>query len=351
MFGILIPNKNTIAFQKGCIVFIVFSRFVWYCTAITKWICCRPQGPLPGVNVVIKGTNTGTSTDFDGNFSIEKSSSGCINFSFVGFKAQEASLETILLFSISLEEEASFLDEIIVTGYGTQTRREVTASIVRVDSETIERVAAGSSVDAIKVKSLVLILQQQVVTRSESQVRIRGRRSLSASNDPLYVVDGIPVTSSVDGGTIFDIAPLDIESMEILKDAAATAIYGSRGANGVLITTKRGKQGEKTAVLLIYYGTAINVPDMMDAEQYKQMRAEALEKFNNEFMYDGNVETDLYVLFDGEQALVDNYNAGADFNYLDNILRKVHSNHPLSARGGTEKLLIMHHWDTSWKKV
>ena len=338
-------TKTLSLFTKGvmCLLFLVGS-FVTAQQSLSGSVVDPSGVPLPGVNVVIKGTNTGTSTDFDGNFSIEASSSDVLIFSFVGFKDQEVSVGDNSSFSISLEEEASFLDEIIVTGYGTQTRREVTASIVRVDSETIERVAAGSSVDAIKGQVAGVDITAAGGRPGQSpQVRIRGRRSLSASNDPLYVVDGIPVTSSVDGGAIFDIAPQDIESMEILKDAAATAIYGSRGANGViLITTKRGKQGERTAVSYSgYYGTTevLNVPDMMNAEEYKQMRAEAFRKnANNEFMYDGNVETDLYVLFDGEQALVDNYNAGADFNYLDNILRTgSQQSHQLSARGGTEK--------------
>jgi TonB-linked SusC/RagA family outer membrane protein len=304
-----------------------------------------PAGvPLPGVNVVIKGTNTGVSTDFDGNFSIEADDTDVLIFSFVGFKDQESTVGNNTSFSISLEEEASFLDEIIVTGYGTQTRREVTASIVRVDSETIERVAAGSSIDAIKGQVAGVDITSQGGRPGQSpQVQIRGRRSISASNDPLYVVDGIPVTSSVDGGAIFDIAPQDIESMEILKDAAATAIYGSRGANGVIIiTTKRGKQGEQTQVSYSgYYGTTevLNVPDMMDGEQYKNMRAEAFRKnSSSQFSYDGATESDLYVLFDGEQALVDNYTAGKDFRYLDAVLQKgSQQSHQISARGGTEK--------------
>lgn len=304
-----------------------------------------PDGvPLPGVNVFIQGTETGTSTDFDGNFSITAESGQVLVLSFVGFKNQTVQLGEQISLNINLEETFDFLDEIIVTGYGTQTRREVTASIIKVDSETIERVAAGSSVDAIKGQVAGVDITASGSRPGQSpQVRIRGRRSISASNDPLYVVDGIPVTSSVDGGAIFDIAPQDIESMEILKDAAATAIYGSRGANGVIIiTTKRGKQGEQTQVSYSgYYGTTqvLNVPDMMNAEEYKQMRAEAFRKnSDNQFSYDGQIETDLFVLFDGEQALVDNYNAGADFNYLDAVLRKgSQQSHNISARGGTEK--------------
>ena len=344
--GICKARGKTLSFFKKSVLSLLFlvGSFASAQQSVSGTVADPSGVPLPGVNVVIKGTNTGASTDFDGNFSIQAAETDVLIFSFVGFKDQEATVGNNTSFSISLEEEASFLDEIIVTGYGTQTRREVTASIVRVDSETIERVAAGSSIDAIKGQVAGVDITSQGGRPGQSpQVQIRGRRSISASNDPLYVVDGIPVTSSVDGGAIFDIAPQDIESMEILKDAAATAIYGSRGANGVIIiTTKRGKQGEQTQVSYSgYYGTTevLNVPDMMNAEEYKNMRAEAFRKnSSSEFSWDGQTESDLYVLFDGEQALVDNYTAGKDFRYLDAVLQKgSQQSHQISARGGTEK--------------
>jgi len=344
--GICKARGKTLSFFKKSVLSLLFlvGSFASAQQSVSGTVADPSGVPLPGVNVVIKGTNTGASTDFDGNFSIQAAETDVLIFSFVGFKDQEATVGNNTSFSISLEEEASFLDEIIVTGYGTQTRREVTASIVRVDSETIERVAAGSSVDAIKGQVAGVDITSQGGRPGQSpQVQIRGRRSISASNDPLYVVDGIPVTSSVDGGAIFDIAPQDIESMEILKDAAATAIYGSRGANGVIIiTTKRGKQGEQTQVSYSgYYGTTevLNVPDMMNAEEYKNMRAEAFRKnSSSEFSWDGQTESDLYILFDGEQALVDNYTAGKDFRYLDAVLQKgSQQSHQISARGGTEK--------------
>jgi TonB-linked SusC/RagA family outer membrane protein len=344
--GICKARGKTLSLFKKSVLSLLFlvGSFASAQQSVSGTVADPSGVPLPGVNVVIKGTNTGASTDFDGNFSIQAAETDVLIFSFVGFKDQEATVGNNTSFSISLEEEASFLDEIIVTGYGTQTRREVTASIVRVDSETIERVAAGSSIDAIKGQVAGVDITSQGGRPGQSpQVQIRGRRSISASNDPLYVVDGIPVTSSVDGGAIFDIAPQDIESMEILKDAAATAIYGSRGANGVIIiTTKRGKQGEQTQVSYSgYYGTTevLNVPDMMNAEEYKNMRAEAFRKnSSSQFSYDGQTESDLYVLFDGEQALVDNYTAGKDFRYLDAVLQKgSQQSHQISARGGTEK--------------
>jgi len=305
-----------------------------------------PDGvPLPGVNVVIKGTNTGTSTDFDGNFTIDVSSSDVLEFSFVGFKNQDVQVGDSTSFNISMEEEASFLDEIIVTGYGTQTRREVTASIVKVDAADIERIAVASSIDAIKGQVAGVDIQSAGGRPGQSPVvRIRGRRSLSASNDPLYVVDGIPVTSSVTGGAIADIAPQDIQSMEILKDAAATAIYGSRGANGViLITTKRGKSGEKTRVTYSgYYGTSevTNIPQMMNSEQWLNMSREAWRRdASNNFTYAGSTTNDLNVLINGgDQPLIANYNAGIEYDWLDMVLQKgSQTSHNVSVMGGSEK--------------
>jgi TonB-dependent SusC/RagA subfamily outer membrane receptor len=243
-------GKSLSLFKKSVLsVLFLVGSFVAAQQSVSGTVADSAGVPLPGVNVVIKGTNTGASTDFDGNFTIDAADTDVLIFSFVGFKDQEATIGDNTSFSILLEEEASFLDEIIVTGYGTQTRREVTASIVRVDAEDIARIATSSSIDAIKGQVAGVDIQSAGGRPGQSPVvRIRGRRSLSASNDPLYVVDGIPVTSSVAGGAIADIAPQDIQSMEILKDAAATAIYGSRGANGVIIiTTKRGKGGQKNS--------------------------------------------------------------------------------------------------------
>ena len=303
--------------------------------------------PLPGVSVVIMGTDTGVSSDFDGNFTIKASESDVLDFSFIGFTNQEITVGDNTNLIVSLVEEASFLDEIIVTGYGTQTRREVTASIVRVGSDVIERVASSSGIDAIKGQVAGVDISSAGGRPGQAPVvRIRGRRSISASNDPLYVIDGIPVTSGGSGGGISDIAPQDIQSMEILKDAAATSIYGSRGANGVIIiTTKRGKAGEKTSVSYSgYYGSTevTSVPDMMNGTQYAAMRSESYRiNGSNQFAYDGVLETDPFVLFDGELALVANYNNGnnvKDFNYLDAVMQKgSQQSHNISARGGTEK--------------
>ena len=338
-------GKTLSLFKKSVLsVLFLVGSFVAAQQSVSGTVADSAGVPLPGVNVVIKGTNTGASTDFDGNFTIDAADTDVLIFSFVGFKDQEATIGDNTSFSILLEEEASFLDEIIVTGYGTQTRREVTASIVRVDAEDIARIATSSSIDAIKGQVAGVDIQSAGGRPGQSPVvRIRGRRSLSASNDPLYVVDGIPVTSSVAGGAIADIAPQDIQSMEILKDAAATAIYGSRGANGVIIiTTKRGKGGQKTQVSYSgYYGTSevTNIPTMMNSAQWLDMSKEAWRRdTNNNFTYAGTTTNDLSVLINGgDQPLIDNYNAGIEYDWLDMVLQKgFQTSHNVSVMGGSE---------------
>ena len=167
--------------------------------------------PLPGVNVVVQGTSTGVSTDFDGNYQISVSQGSVLEFSFIGFETQSISVSGDQI-NVSMIPSADSLDEIVVTGYGTQTRREVTGSIVSIGSESIEKIATGSGVDAIKGQVAGVDITSGGGRPGQNPVvRVRGRRSISASNDPLYVIDGIPQTSSTGDGAIFDINPQDIQ--------------------------------------------------------------------------------------------------------------------------------------------
>jgi TonB-linked SusC/RagA family outer membrane protein len=329
--------KITLAF-----CFVLCSTLVLAQSGVSGKVVDSETGiPIPGVNVIIQGTSTGVITDFDGNYQISVEQGGALEFSFLGFETQVIIVSQDEI-NLALSPSTSFLDEIVVTGYGAQKRREVTGSIVKVGSETIERIATGSGVDAIKGQVAgVDITSAGGRPGQPPVVRIRGRRSISASNDPLYVVDGIPVTSGGASGGIFDINPQDIQSMEILKDAAATAVYGSRGANGViLITTKRGGVGKTKVSYSGYHGVSevTSVPQMMNGKEYADMRFESYRQdTSGNFTYDGSLPTDPFYVFDGEQALVDNYNAGKSFDYLDAILKQgFQSSHQISANGGSE---------------
>jgi len=295
--------------------------------------------PLPGVNVLIQGTTTGVSTDFDGNFQISAADGQVLEFSYLGFETQAVTVSGDQL-NVALQPSTNFLDEIVVTGYGTQSRREVTASIATVNAENIEKIATGSGVDAIKGQVAGVDITSGGGRPGQNPVvRVRGRRSISASNDPLYVIDGIPQTSSTGDGAIFDINPQDIKSMEILKDAAATAIYGSRGANGViLITTKRGRTGKTQINYSGYYGvtSVTNMPDMMNGEEFANMRREAFRQKNGAFAYDGTIPGD-DVVFDGDATVIQSVQSGRSFDYLDAVLNQGFQNsHQISANGGSE---------------
>ncbi|MFT2010437.1 TonB-dependent receptor [Pontibacter sp. 13R65] len=228
---------------------------------------------LPGVSVLIKGTTTGTTTDMEGRFSLTApDGNATLVFSFIGFVSQEVALNNRATLNITLAADSKVLDEVVVVGYGTQKRSDVTGAIVNVSEEEIRSRPVANALEAMQGKAAGVDITTNERPGEIGQINIRGVRSLSASNSPLYVVDGIPLMSS---SGIETLNPLDIESIDVLKDASATAIYGSRGANGVIIiTTKRGKAG-KTSLSYSGSTTVENIQDrtqMMDADEYLTWR-------------------------------------------------------------------------------
>ena len=197
-----------------------------------------------GASVVVKGTTNGTITDFDGNFTLQNvPDNGTIQVSFVGYKTVDIPVKGQSIIKVILEEDTETLDEVVVVGYGVQKKSDVTGALTQVSAKTIRERPVQNALQAMQGKAAGVQITSNNRPGELGEVRIRGSRSLSASNDPLYVIDGIPMAV----GSMSDVNPNDIESMEILKDASATAIYGSRGANGViLITTKKGKTGKVT---------------------------------------------------------------------------------------------------------
>lgn len=202
--------------------------------------------PLPGASVLEKGTNNGATTDFDGNFKITvRNQSAEIEVSYIGYNTTVSDVGTKTKFNIVLKEDVSALDEIVVIGYGAVKKSDLTGSVASVKMKGIESIPANS-VDGLlqgRVAGLQVINASQE-PGAASKIRIRGASSFNGSNDPLVVVDGFPIGGA---GDIKQINPADIASVEVLKDASASAIYGSRGANGVImITTKKGKKGKAT---------------------------------------------------------------------------------------------------------
>jgi TonB-linked SusC/RagA family outer membrane protein len=215
--------------------------------------------PLTGVTVVVKGTTSGVQTDFDGKFTIEASSTQTIVFSYLGMKTQEVLASSTNLI-IKLQDDTKQLDDVVVIGYGTQKRSEVTSSISKINGSAIQGLVTPSFESQLAGRaSGVQVTTSTGIIGAAPRIRIRGIASINSGTDPLYVVDGMPIYSGDLGGYasangLGDINPNDIESFEILKDGAATAIYGSRAANGVvLITTKKGKKGD----MVVNYNTVV----------------------------------------------------------------------------------------------
>lgn len=200
----------------------------------------KTGGTLPGVSVVVKGTTTGVITDGNGIYSLSNvPDNATLQFMFVGMKMQELAIGNKSTINIVMEEENIGIEEVVVVGYGTVRKSDVTGALVSISEKTIKERPVQNAVQAIQGKVAGVDIVSNVRPGEVASVTIRGTRSISASNTPLYVVDGIILMGSVN-----DINPNDIANMEILKDASATAIYGARGANGVvLITTKQGKKG------------------------------------------------------------------------------------------------------------
>ena len=224
--------------------------------------------PLSGVSVFLKDTKTGVLTDESGHYSLPlKVSKGVLVFSFVGYESKEVPFDHQTELNVSLDAQSNTLNEIVVVGYGTQKRQDVTGAIAGISQKEIESRPVADALQAMQGKVAGVDITSTERPGTVDGITIRGVRSLTASNSPLFVVDGIPLTT----GGIEYLNPTDIASIDVLKDASATAIYGSRGANGVVIvTTKQGKIG-RTALDLNMSTTVENLQDkmtMMNAAQY-----------------------------------------------------------------------------------
>jgi TonB-dependent starch-binding outer membrane protein SusC len=223
--------------------------------------------PLPGVTVAVKGTTTGSITDFDGNFQMSiPSDAKTLVFSFVGMKSQEIEIAGKSTFKIVLEEESIGIEEVVAIGYGTAKKRDVTGSVGSVKSEQITKSNPIQPASALQGQVAgVNVNKTSSRPGGDYSIDIRGVHSISFSSEPLVVIDGVL------GGKLNTLSPSDIETMDVLKDASATAIYGARGANGVIIiTTKKGANGKTKVTYDGYVGVKVptNLPDLMTAQQF-----------------------------------------------------------------------------------
>ncbi|MGB4743814.1 MAG: SusC/RagA family TonB-linked outer membrane protein [Flavobacteriaceae bacterium] len=295
--------------------------------------------PLPGVNVLVKGTNTGTTTDFEGNYQISAKTGDVLVFSYVGFSTQEISFNGESTLNVQLAEDASALDEVVLIGYGSVKKEDLTGSVDVVSSKEFNKGAIVSTDQLLQGKAAgVRITDSGGTPDSAPNIRIRGGSSLNADSSPLIVIDGVPIGSQNPAGVSNPLSlvnPSDVESFTILKDASATAIYGSRASNGVIIiTTKKGSSGApqysfSSTTTISEAGSGL---DMMGSEDYVRF----IEQYHPDLA--GSLGVEVGTVSTDEASQVIQTSAGPrevfNTNWRDNILRSsITTNNIFSVRG------------------
>ena len=300
----------------------------------------RNGEPVIGVNVVEKGTTNGTITDMDGKFTFNVSPNATLMLSYIGYKAQEIAVNNRTQYNVVLDEDTETLDEVVVVGYGTMKKSSLTGSVTKVETEKLEGFPSVNVVDALQGRAAGVYINPSRQPGEDPTIRIRGTRSFNASNSPLLIVDGMP-------GSWENVSSEDIESMEILKDAAATAVYGSRAANGViLITTKSAKKGGKLSIELNSY-VGMNKYDfieMQSPEKYNAMIRDVMRYQSHGLDKEAWENSDIDLrrgleMFNGLWA--DNYyNKGITFNWQDALFNShsVTTGHNISIGQATDKI-------------
>ena len=294
--------------------------------------------PMIGVNVLVKGTTNGTITDFDGKFAIsDVKNSDVLTITYVGYVQQSIPVGNQTTFNIILKEDTETLDEVVVIGYGTVKKRDLTGSVASVSNETLTANPVSDVSQALQGKLAgVSVVSQDGRPGAEVSIRVRGGGSITQSNDPLFIVDGFPVSS------ISDIPADQIETIDVLKDASSTAIYGARGANGVILVTTKGAKTDKLSVTYNGYvqtKAAAKTLDPLSAQDYVKYQwayADALERTG------GAVSADGVAKYFGLGAAYGNHfadYANVDVHdWTDDVLRKaIAHTHNLSISGGSEK--------------
>jgi TonB-linked SusC/RagA family outer membrane protein len=313
-------NKLNLTIIFTMIVFFTFgngSTFIQQQQRTITGVVTDQRGQsLPGVTVIVPGTTTGTVTNNNGEFSLTiPATAVALQFSFVGMRMQEVALGGRSTITVTMEEETIGLDEVVAVGYGTQKRSDITGTVASISKDRLEMVPNINITQAIQGAIPGVMVQTTSAGAAPNEViLVRGRNSILASNTPLIVVDGIPY-----GGSMSDLNPNEVESIEILKDASAAAIYGSRGSNGViLITTKTGQRGDARLTYDGYYGIQnfANLVKPMDGYEFYHFKQER---------FPGQITL-------SEQAI---YDAGEWVDWMDVGLRKGNSQqHNLAASGG-----------------
>lgn len=330
-------------------ILMCVNSYVWaQSRTITGKVTDAGGTGLPGVSVTVKGSTQGAVSDGNGGYSLSvPPNKNTLVFSYIGFVGQEIEIGSQSVINVALEEDATNLSEVVVVGYGTQKKSQMTGAISQVTSKQITEMPLTSLGQALQGRAAgVDVSQSGSKPGSAPKILIRGRRSFNAGNDPLYVVDGIPLSAGYE-----DINPNDIQSMEVLKDATATAIYGARGANGViLVTTKRGANKGKTTVTLDTYAGASNAYSQLELFSGAEFAEYVREAYRATGLYkdasgnpvptgvaDAAADAKVAVL-GGDPNVAAGIAAGRNTQYQDLILRTgMIQNHTIGIQGGNER--------------
>lgn len=326
--------------------FVVRSSNFFNQTTISGTVYDVDGVPLAGASVSVKGKNkSGVMTNAEGEFSIRANNGDVLVVSYLGFQPFEVLVDKAGPYRITLDQAGDALEEVLVVGYGTQSKKEFTGAASRIGGEELKDIPVQSFDQALAGKaSGVNISQPNGVLNNAPVIRIRGVNSISLSSYPLFVIDGIPVTSgdvsansTVSNNPLADINPADIESIDVLKDAASTAIYGSRGANGVImVTTKRGKEGTAKVTYdgWVGFSNPVRLPKLLEAEEFMMIKNEA--QLNRKIL-SGEGDNDAVA----SALYFPSYNADGSVvntNWYDHIFRTgVSHNHAASVTGGNAK--------------
>ncbi len=305
---------------KTFVLLFIATGSVWGQKQVSGTVLDENSIPIPGVTVLEKGTKNGTVTDFDGFYSLKlDTEKPVLNFSFIGFKNRSVPVGGQSVVNLTLKEDQESLNEVVIIGYGKVKKSDLTGAVSSISSEQLQRFPSTNVAEAIQgqVAGLSIRANSSDAEGSGTSIQIRGRNSISASNSPLIILDGIPYY-----GNLSEINPVDIQSIDVLKDASSTAIYGSRGANGVIIvTTKKGRIGKPTITYDTYYrlDAVGHYPEMMDGQRFGDAKIEYGEPLTN-------IERK-------------NYDAGHTTDWMDLATRTGESKqHNLSVRGASERV-------------
>lgn len=288
--------------------------------------------PIIGANVMIKGTKIGSLTDFDGHYSLNVDPNSTLVFTYVGYKTEEIPVAGKSVIDVTLKEDRGLLDEVVVVGYGTVKRRDLTGAVSSMKNADVVAAPTNNVMEALQGKVAGMdITKGSGEAGSDVNILLRGSRSIYGDNSPLFIIDGLP-------GSYNQLNPSDIESIDVLKDASSTAIYGSAGANGVvIITTKRGQEGKATVNFDAYYGFSgdVNYKHGMVGNEWADYQKEAYKFIN------GNYPADMGTLL-GNPAYTNAYNEGKWIDWVDLASghRATTEKYALSVTGGTQNTRI-----------